>query len=90
MNNKNFEHLYFMQKCPLFGIFQVHTTNPTAMVVSMRTWHCFLGATAPGHSQDPPEEVDAELQLMAELEENKWPNDGEVKILIPSEEEFVG
>jgi len=23
MNNKNFEHLYFMQKCPLFGIFQV-------------------------------------------------------------------
>jgi len=47
------------------------------MVVSMRTWHCFLGATAPGHSQDPPEEVDAELQLidaLAELEENKRPD----------------
>jgi len=43
MNNKNFEHLYFMQKLPTLGIFQVHTTNPTAMVVSMRTWHCFLG-----------------------------------------------
>ena len=39
------------------------------------------------------EEVDAELQLMdalAELEENKWPDDGEVEILIRSEEEFVG
>jgi len=44
-------------------------------------------------TRPPPEEVDAELQLMdalAELEENKWPDDREVEILIRSEEEFVG
>ena len=46
------------------------------------------------HSQDSlqgPEEVDAESQPMealAELEENKQPDDGEVEI--PSDEEFIG
>ena len=53
----------------------------------------FGGHSTWPQSRPPPEEVDAELQLMdalAKLEENKWPDDGEVEILIPSEEEFIG
>jgi len=30
------------------------------------------------------------MDALAELGENGWPNDWEVEILIPSEEEFVG
>jgi hypothetical protein len=63
------------------------------MIVSVRTALLFWGHSTWPQSRPPPEEVDAELQLMdalAELEENKWPDDGEVKILIPSEEEFIG
>ena len=70
----------------------MHTTNPTAMVVSMRTALLLGGHSTWPQSRPPPEEVDAELQLMdalAKLEENKWPDDGEVEILIPSEEEFI-
>ena len=42
-------------------------------------------------SRLPPEEVDAESQLieaLAELEEDKQLDDGEVKI--PSDQEFIG
>ena len=50
----------------------------------------FRGEKLP-QSRLPPEEVDAESQLMealAELEEDKWLDDGEVEI--PSDEEFIG
>ena len=50
-----------------------------------------FGGEKPRWSRLPPEEVDAESQLMealAELEEDKWLDDGEVEI--PSDQEFVG
>ena len=50
-----------------------------------------FGGKKPQWSRLPPEEVDAESQLMealAELEEDEWLDDGEVEI--PSDEEFVG
>ena len=50
-----------------------------------------FGGEKPPRSRLPPEEIDAESQLMealAELEEDERPDDGEVEI--PSDEEFVG
>ena len=50
-----------------------------------------FGGEKPRRSRLPPEEVDAESQLMealAELEEDERLDDGEVEI--PSDQEFVG
>ena len=51
-----------------------------------------FGGEKPPQSRLPPEEIDAAeswlMEALAELEEDEWPDDGEVEI--PSDEEFLG
>jgi len=65
--------------------------NTTAWKWKPLTLALLFGGEKPPRSRLPPEEVDAESQLMealAELEEDERPDDGELEI--PSDEEFVG
>src|SRR5882762_8059038 len=65
--------------------------NTTAWKWKPLTLALLFGGEKPPRSRLPPEEVDAESQLMealAELEEDERPDDGELEI--PSDEEFIG
>jgi len=65
--------------------------NTAAWKWKQLTLALLFGGEKPPRSRLPPEEVDAESQLMealAKLEKDERPDDGEVKI--PSDEEFIG